>query len=403
MAPSNIKRPAQQISQQSTKKRRLSDSLPGHDDGPSIDPLEEDIGVGASRKKNVNLDGYETDSSDEGHGVKRAPDLGDETGPVDDDDDMFGEAPSTGAVPVMQDRKKLSNTEQYQVQGEELGTHSEFMDIVDEGSQDEEDDDEESVDEEVGALGRKKNAPKMDGFHMRAEIEEGFIDADGNYIRKAKDEKDNQDNWLKDVSRKDIEAARQAVEKREREAAEKSQEEDDTSVADLLAELITHLSRGETLLECLSRLGSASKSNTKQSLRRKQNKKGKDALNKDVAVIERLTALASQLMGKTQIDVYDTEREGLARAYKRETGQDLPLPSTTDNIMKDDDDDDTNDAENWEFVWTGAEEEVHGPYDSSTMKAWLEEGALSSDGNQALVRRVGEIAFVEASMAVFDG
>ncbi|CCG80571.1 Putative uncharacterized protein [Taphrina deformans PYCC 5710] len=363
----------------------------------TFDPLEADIAVGTARKKDVKLDGYASDSSEEGHGVKRAPTLENEAGPVDEDDDMFGEAPSKQADHVVRDKDKGGKGERFlelnEIQGQDFSTKTDYMDIVDddEGDEDEEDDD-DSVDEEVGALGKKRNAPKLDGFNMRAEMEEGKFDAEGNYIRTAKDQKDNQDDWLKDVSRKDIAAAREAVERRQQEESQRMQAEDERSVAELLAELIGYLDRGETLLEALSRLGA-----TTGPKRKGHGKRGAGVDPTVAKQVERMTELANRLMADSQIDVYDTEKEGLARAYKRETGIDLPLPADDSKITLHDDT-----PTMWEFVWAGAEESINGPYDKDTMKSWLEDGLLTTDTATALVRRIGEITFIEASQALFN-
>ncbi len=61
---------------------------------------------------------------------------------------------------------------------------------------------EEDVDEEVGAGGLKRNAPKVDAFNMKAEQEEGRFDEAGNFVRKATDPDAKHDSWLEGVSKK---------------------------------------------------------------------------------------------------------------------------------------------------------------------------------------------------------
>lgn len=43
------------------------------------------------------------------------------------------------------------------------------------------------VDDELGAGAKKKHAPRLDGFNMRSEAEEGRFDSTGNFVRNAKD------------------------------------------------------------------------------------------------------------------------------------------------------------------------------------------------------------------------
>lgn len=391
------KRPNVQSQAGPNKKVKLDELNPAHlAKTESYDPLEEDIGVGAARKKDVKLDGYASDSSEEGHGIKRVTDLSNEAGPVDDDDDMFGQAPSKDASHTAKDadKKQPRFLDIGEIQGQDFKSRSEFMDIVDDDAEDEEDD--EEIDEEVGALGKKKNAPKLDSFNMREELEEGKFDEDGNYIRTAKDQKDNQDDWLQDVSRKDIQAAKEAVERRQREEMERDAVVDSVTLAELLTELIRFLDKGETLLEALQRSSGPSK----RPKRRKDRKsKGKDPEVDNSSSIKRITEVANQLMAKTELDIYDTEREGLIRAFKKETGEEFleTRSRDTDEIMLDNDQQDT-----WEFVWQGKEDVINGPYPTTTMLSWYDGGLLGSTTSIALVRRVGSDSFVPVSRKVLQ-
>ena len=391
------KRPNVQSQAGPNKKVKLDELNPAHlSKTESYDTLEEDIGEGAARKKDYKLDGYASDSSEEGHGIKRVTDLSNEAGPVDDDDDMFGQAPSKDASHTAKDadKKQPRFLDIGEIQGQDFKSRSEFMDIVDDDAEDEEDD--EEIDEEVGALGKKKNAPKLDSFNMREELEEGKFDEDGNYIRTAKDQKDNQDDWLQDVSRKDIQAAKEAVERRQREEMERDAVVDSVTLAELLTELIRFLDKGETLLEALQRSSGPSK----RPKRRKDRKsKGKDPEVDNSSSIKRITEVANQLMAKTELDIYDTEREGLIRAFKKETGEEFleTRSRDTDEIMLDNDQQDT-----WEFVWQGKEDVINGPYPTTTMLSWYDGGLLGSTTSIALVRRVGSDSFVPVSRKVLQ-
>lgn len=376
------------------KKQKTSGNLAGNEEPIDTALYEEDVGVGAKRKKNLKVDDYDDDSAvaDSSDDDGKSPSADNKTVASDNDDDMFGERPR-------KNDKSGKNDDGNETDGQEQETHTNFMDIVDEEDTMEQGD-YDSDEKEVGALGRKTNAPRIDAYNMLAELEEGDFDESGNYVRKMKDQKDNQDNWLKTVSRKDIDAAREAVHRKKQEEVERIRKEDEeegeASIGDLLMQLISFLDRGETVLDCLARLGASSK-----GIRRKKSK-GKEPENPHVLAIEKLTKIASLIMRKApQIDVYGTEKEGLARIYKRESGIELDLTRGRDEVMQDDDE--PLSKECWEFVWMGAEDSINGPYDTQTMQSWLQDGLLrQSDGKQALVRRVGEITFIEASMATFD-
>lgn len=110
------------------------------------------------------------------------------------------------------------------------------------------------VDEEVGAGGKKAHAPKLDAFNMKSEQEEGRFDAQGNYVRKAADPDAVHDSWLEGVSKKDMKKAKEAAEKRDTERRQKAVEADAVLTSDILRILIPYLERGETILEALARL-----------------------------------------------------------------------------------------------------------------------------------------------------
>ncbi len=60
----------------------------------------------------------------------------------------------------------------------------------------------DGVDEELGAGGKKTHAPKLDAFNMRNEQEEGRFDEQGNFVRKAADPDAVHDLWLEGVSKR---------------------------------------------------------------------------------------------------------------------------------------------------------------------------------------------------------
>ncbi|KAJ5542414.1 hypothetical protein N7535_004834 [Penicillium sp. DV-2018c] len=366
------------------------------------------------RRKAVNLEGYESDSENEGFSAHTDRKSERKQAQQDaDDDDMFAELQEDfgaeeidGDEAIHKNKKSvrfLQNDEiEGQVDSSKGGGTVNIDPDIHQGQLEEEDESgsevaeeerarvDEDLDEELGAGGKKKHAPLLDAFNMKAEQEEGRFDDQGNYIRKAMDPDAIYDTWLDDVSKKDIRKAKEAAEQREAERKEKARVDDSVLTADALKSIIVHLDRGETILEALARLG--------KGLRRKpkwQNKKNKKKATEDVEMeyedpnevarkkaIDSITGAADILMGRGQIDIYDTEREKLTRQYRSETGEDWIDPQSTGDVTE-------QDPEMWEYRWSDARDggDPHGPYDSTMMDSWHKAGYF---GEGVEFRRVGD-------------
>ena len=255
------------------------------------------------------------------------------------------------------------------------------------------------ADEEIGAGGKKTHAPKLDAFNMRNEQEEGRFDDQGNYVRKAADPDAVHDTWLEGVSKKEMKKAKDAAEKREQERRQRDKAAAEVLTRDMLSTLIQNLEAGETVLEALARLNKGAKKakpkprwQTKVKNRRKES--NGDAENDDTAMtdapkdadedpsevrrkssIEALTSAADHLLSQSNPEIYDTEREILLRHYKRETGEDWVDPSPTADANGE------HEETMWEYKWSDARDggEAHGPYDSTTMRAWREAGYFGDE------------------------
>lgn len=388
--------------------------------------LDADVigGVGATKRGAVNLDGYDSDSDNETFNQRaqmrkkgkvdinekldqynardgeQAPAKDDEE-EDDDDDDMFAASDDDDAKKdggpdddeFEKSGKKKKHVQfldakeiQGQVHSSKTGGHVHLGE--DQSSDDEADVElaiaEEGVDEEVGAGGLKRNAPKLEAFNLREEMEDGRFDQEGNYVRKAGDPDAVHDNWLDGVSKKEIKKAAEAHEKREAEARQQRMEADSVSVADLLRTLILQLEKAETPLEALSRLG---KSQTKPKKKIPQWKlkkmKGGEGMDVDQSQpedpeqarikesIRGITDAADKLLARDYEDVYDQEREMLVREYRRETGEDWVEPEQP----QDQDQAGQTSQQTWEFRWTdGRDGAVQGPFDGAMMKAWQDAG-----------------------------
>ncbi|OJK01131.1 hypothetical protein ASPACDRAFT_26842 [Aspergillus aculeatus ATCC 16872] len=400
----------------STKKPRFDLRNPS---ALAPDALEEDAVLDADeigrrgqqvRRKAVNLDGYDSDSENEGFSarIEAKSKAGREKHDAEDDDmfaelqEDFGPEEIDGDEAMRKNKKNVRFLRDDEIEGQVASSksggtvHADFTKGAD-TIEDEEDESEsevgdeerarpdEELDEELGAGAKKKHAPLLDAFNMRTEQEEGRFDDQGNYVRKAADPDAVYDTWLQGVSKKDIRRAREAAEKREEERKEKERKDDSVLTADVLRTLITHLERGETILEALARIGKGAQKKQKwQTSRNKSRKKQSDAAPEDAEMteddpkevarkqaIEEITGAADILMTRGQAEIYDTEREILTRQYRRETGEDwVDHPSA----------DSSNSVEEspamWEFRWSDARDGgvIHGPYDAPTMESWRNAG-----------------------------
>jgi CD2 antigen cytoplasmic tail-binding protein 2 len=397
----------------STKKPRFDPRNPSTlapDAEDEEDPaLEADvIGKSSGIKRNaVNIDGYDSDSSTENFDARaEARDKKDKPpNDVDDDDDMFAEEDKDDEQDEESRRdetkkKKLRFIDVDEIEGQEAdskagghvaadftkGPKSKTDDV--ESSSDEGDDEERDrvgsdIDEELGAGSKKKHAPKLDAFNMRAEQEEGRFDEAGNFVRKAYDPEAAQDSWLEGISKKDMKMAKEAQDKRDAERKARERAEDSIATSDVLSSLIVHLDVGETPMEALVRYGKAAPKKPTSNWTKKKKSQAMEvdtdpeqeaAAAKAKETIDSITECASRLSDRGVEDIYELPRESIMRQYKRETGEDWknPNPETVQ----------------WEFHWLNAPEgDVNGPYDQATMQAWEQNGQFAAG---AEFRRVGE-------------
>jgi CD2 antigen cytoplasmic tail-binding protein 2 len=385
----------------SSKKPRFDPRNPStlvQDDDEEDPALEADvIGKGAGIKRNaVNIDGYDSDSSTENFDARaearnKAPQ-------DDDDDDMFADGNDNDEQDETARRdlkkKQLRFLDNDEIEGQEAtskagghvavdftkgkDTMTDDVESSDSGDDEERDRVDSDVDEEVGAGGKKKHAPKLDAFNMRAEQEEGRFDEAGNFVRKAYDAEAAQDSWLEGISKKEMRRAKEAQDKKDAEQKARERAEDSIVTSDVLSDLITRLQVGETAMEALVRYGKAVPKKQRAS-RKNQMELDADPAQQAAAAaakeaIDAITECASRLSDRGVDDVYDLPREAIMRQYQRETGEEWknPQPQTAQ----------------WEFHWLNAGEgEINGPYDQATMQAWDAGGQFAAG---AEFRRVGE-------------
>ena len=403
-------------------------------DAPEEDAILEadEIGKrGQKTKRNaVNIDGYESDSSNEGFDVRAEAKAklnkdghGTSKSQAEEDNDMFADLEDgqfgDGDVDedaVKEGKKKKKDVKfidveeiEGQVAGSKSGGHvsadfslngshghykaAESIENQEvESSSDSEVGDEiraevgSDIDEEVGAGGKKKHAPKLDAFNLKAEKEDGRFDEQMNYVRKATDPDAIHDTWLQGVSKKDMKRAKEAEDKRDQERRQRVLEADAVVTSDILRTLIPLLNRGETVLEALARVGRGKeKKKTKWQDKNRNKRKSPNDMEVDPRplsedpvevrrreTVEKITEAANQLLTRGQTEIYDAEKELLMRQYRRETGEDWVEPP----MEEVEDTSGTLATKQWEYRWSDARDggQTHGPYDGSTMESWNDAG-----------------------------
>ncbi|KAJ5644610.1 hypothetical protein N7507_010621 [Penicillium longicatenatum] len=369
------------------------------------------------RRKAINLDGYDSDSDNEGFSARKEEKSRKSSAKDDGDDDMFaeleedfGDEENDGDEASRKNKKSVRFLRDNEIEGQESGSKGgkamrADLSKADDEMDDEDEEDSESdvgeeerakvdneMDEEIGAGGKKKHAPLLDAFNMSTEQEEGQFDESGNYVRKAVDPDAVYDSWLDGVSKKDIQKAKDAAEKRESDRKEQDRMNDNILTADVLKTIILHLERGETILEALARLGKGLKRKPKWQNKKKNKKNSStedtemsdenpEELNRKKA-IDAITGAADILMGRDQPEIYDTERELLTRQYRNETGEPwVDPPSELTDAQ-------AEGPTMWEYRWSDARDggDAHGPYDSTMMASWNSAGYF---GEGVEFRQVG--------------
>ncbi|XXG97671.1 ubiquitin fusion degradation protein [Hypoxylon texense] len=386
----------------------LAPDAGGEDDEDEVNVfLEADAdvirGSAATKRGAVNIDGYDSDSDREELGTlhaaaKAKPKKGkDEDEDEDEDmDDMFAadedgdEKDDTVDYSTGKKSKEVKFQDTSDIQGQEAESKSGgHIHLSDESSGDEDEEaielaiQEEGVDEEVGAGGLKKHAPKVEAFNLKAENEEGRFDEAGNFVRKAVDPDAVHDRWLEGVSKKDMKKAAEAHSRREAEQRQKRKEDDSALTSDLLKSLILHLEPAETALEALARLGRG-QTKTKKVPKWKQKKQQQKTEAMDVdadktpedpeqtrirEAINAITEAADKLLGRDRPDIYERERERLIREYTREADEPWVEPKKEETKA-------APTTRMWEYRWVDGRDDAdkQGPFDGPTMKAWQDAG-----------------------------
>lgn len=372
-----------------------------------VDASLEDGLTTRSRRTQVKVDGYESDSTDDGEGVVESRKKGNKEGEDGDDDlDMF--APDDKVDKDEDDAYLKKKKTEYLKLGDIEGQEFEDDDGEDEGLSEVEPEDEDDAE-------RRKKAGmgyEISSFNMREEMEEGKFDADGTFVR-AHDPHGIHDRWMEGLDEKEIKKARRNKKLREREERkrEEKEEKEKMSKGEAERELVSYLKKSETMLEALQRLGAAAKkyksshpnhptkyvifylcitSSRSKPLRQKNNS-GMDVDQPSSSPIQdainRITTLGSILMSHGNIDIYSWTYEQLLRSVRAagDVGPDW-IPQSHDAI--------------YEYKWAaiddsvGAENQsnpqVYGPYKEEELLSWYDADYFGDAGEKIRVRRIRE-------------
>ncbi|KAI8885645.1 hypothetical protein K501DRAFT_284204 [Backusella circina FSU 941] len=302
---------------------------------------EDELEERKSRRGKVNFDVYGSDDEEVGGGAYSSDsDKEDEKEeeeeekiPQNEDFDMFGGDNAAaddpkGKKPVRGKKKD----DLREVKGEELDSFD---------RSDDEDDIENGV--------RKEG--KISAFNMKQEMEEGSIDANGNYIRNKTDPQAFHDKWMEGITRKDINKAKEAHDKREREEAVKEaqrQAELPQTKTDIYRALVEYVKPRQNVQEALTSLSNSLPKKLpawKQKMLDKKNKRTAKQSGKEEPQVlseqeeaerrkkvDMITALADQMMALGDFDIYEETFEVMVH-HLRSEGVVAPdwLPNSVNN------------------------------------------------------------------------
>ncbi|KAI7902454.1 uncharacterized protein BX663DRAFT_552369 [Cokeromyces recurvatus] len=298
---------------------------------------EDELEERKKRRGAVNFDVYDSDDEEVGGGIYSSSDSDDEKEkeesttkiPSGEDFDMFGATESSNDGKGKATNKRAKQ----EIEGQEFDSYD--RDAID-------DDDDDDDDIENG----QPKGPKITAFNMKEELEEGSVDENGNYVRNKVDPQAFHDKWMEGISRKDMNKAKEAHERREREEALKEAERQATipqTKTDVYRALVEYLKPGQSVQEALTSLANSLPKKLpawKQKMleKKNKNKKAKDTepqLTEDEESsrrkkVEAITGLADQMMALGHFNIYDDTFEMMVRYLRREgsVAQDW-LPDTT--------------------------------------------------------------------------
>ncbi|XP_045172749.2 CD2 antigen cytoplasmic tail-binding protein 2 homolog [Mercenaria mercenaria] len=259
---------------------------------------------------------------------------------------------------------------------------------------------------------------KITPFNMREELEEGHFDKDGMYIF-SKDKDKIKDEWMDNIDWQTIKEKDKLAETNRDDSESEAEKLDLKSI---YSEMLKHLNPGETVAKGLRRLGGKKGKTMSSSERWKAKKQKKEETEEDKQAAKNkedflaLTGLADQVLQDGNMEVYEMTHEKLTYELKKfENGSErvsIPEGTNDDDALdmfaedfdkseagkietdlknsdaaKNETSAETNDKAKeskdvldtdevmWEYKWEDKDDaEIHGPYSSSEMLKWSEDG-----------------------------
>ncbi|XP_063927628.1 CD2 antigen cytoplasmic tail-binding protein 2 homolog [Zophobas morio] len=268
-----------------------------------------------------------------------------------------------------------------------------------------EEDDHDDADNELNAddiegeeegISRQVEGVRMTAFNMREEMEEGHFDKDGHFIWK--NEKEIRDNWLDNVDWHNI----QNEDKYQLDPDDKglgdesdSDSNDEFDELGLYKKMLKFMKPKETVNKTIRRLGG---DNTKLSSVERLRRKKAGTLNESQDVVD-MTEFANTILTKTgNMNVYQETFEEISRKV-----EDKGKPKSEPVLDMYADDFESKEKEKieassvtktgketdlmWEFKWEQDKDEIQGPFGTSQMIKWANEGYFKTG---VWVRKCGE-------------
>ena len=349
-----------------------------------VNDLEDNLETRARRGR-VRVEGYESDSTDEGESVVRSR----RRHAGGDDDDMFATASDEEKHSKAQGGAKKKGTKWMSlgdIDGQEFGGGSAGEDddnIVSESDPEDEDD----------RIRRSKAGMGYDftRFNMKEEMEEGKFAEDGTYVRSF-DQHEMHDRWLEGVDEKEMKRARRAKRRAERIERERIREEErqggtaEQQQISMQMELVTIMLPGETVLETLARLGKNKKKKEAGTGATKKKRKSHELAQGDpnfvpakappLSDIDKITTISSKLLPSLP-EIYSTTYEAILRSVRK--SQAVPGDWVPPKPK-------------FEYKWTveaATTHDVNGPFTEEEIRTWFSAGYFGDSGDRIALRPVG--------------
>ncbi|XP_043942621.1 CD2 antigen cytoplasmic tail-binding protein 2 [Protopterus annectens] len=291
----------------------------------------------------------------------------------------------------------------------------------------------EDIEGQEGATIDFDEGIKITPFNLTEEMEEGHFDSEGNYFQNK--EEMIRDNWLDNIDW--VEVKQRPLSKvntwNDDEPDDAAQSPVDQKV--LLEEMLQLLQPGETVAKAIRRLGQKGKQNQSsrtwkikrvkpQQDEQEEEKKEEEKEEKEAELVmteaerleheskeklDRLTGLADQMVGRGVYTIYQETYEKLSfRLRKLQAPETAPAKATKEvmDMFADNSDEELSETDSapaknnsqaqgsemeqeemWEYRWENTNDaEVYGPFNSSQMLQWVEDGYFPEG---VYCRRVG--------------